>query len=86
VAVASADRNRERVAPLARAARAGDGHAFAALVRAYQDIAVAYATSLLGDYHLAEDAAQEAYAEAHPALPALREPAAFPAWLRTIVF
>jgi RNA polymerase sigma factor (sigma-70 family) len=75
----------DAVASLARAARDGDDDAFAALVRAYQDVAVAYATSLLGDYHLAEDAAQEAFADAWRALPALREPAAFGAWLRTIV-
>jgi RNA polymerase sigma factor (sigma-70 family) len=55
-------------------------------VRRYQDIAVAYATSLLGDYHLGEDAAQEALADAYRLLPSLREPAAFAAWLRTIVF
>jgi RNA polymerase sigma factor (sigma-70 family) len=56
------------------------------LVRAYQDIAVAYATSLLGDYHLAEDAAQEAFVEAYRALASLREPVAFAAWFRTIIF
>ncbi|MGH2899750.1 MAG: sigma-70 family RNA polymerase sigma factor, partial [Solirubrobacteraceae bacterium] len=41
---------------------------------------------LLGDYHLAEDVAQEAFVEAHRALPQLKEPAAFGAWLRRIVF
>lgn len=68
------------------AAQTGDASAFAALVRAYQDTAVAYATSILGDYHLAEDAAQEAFVEAHRLLPSLREPGAFAAWFRTIVF
>jgi RNA polymerase sigma factor (sigma-70 family) len=56
------------------------------LVRAYQDLAVAYATSILRDYHLAEDAAQEAFVEAYQELPRLRAPAAFGAWLRTIIF
>jgi RNA polymerase sigma factor (sigma-70 family) len=56
------------------------------LVRAYQDIAVAYATSILGDFHLAEDAAQEAFVEAYRELKSLREPAAFGAWFRTIIF
>jgi RNA polymerase sigma factor (sigma-70 family) len=69
-----------------QAAQKGDELAFAELVRVYQDIAVAYATSILGDYHLAEDAAQEAFVEAFRELPDLREPAAFAAWFRTIIF
>src|ERR1044071_8638549 len=76
----------KRITFFVRAAQAGDDLAFAELVRAYQDIAVAYASALLGDYHLAEDAAQEAFVEAYRALPALREPLAFPAWFRRIVF
>jgi DNA-directed RNA polymerase specialized sigma24 family protein len=71
--------DKEKIASLVRAARAGDDFAFAELVRAYQDIAVAYATAILGDYHLAEDAAQEAFVEAYRELSALREPAAFAA-------
>src|SRR5262245_35283123 len=67
------------------AAQRGDDHAFGELVCAYQDIVVAYATLVLRDYHLAEDAAQEAFVEAYRALPSLREPAAFTRWLRTIV-
>lgn len=49
-------------------------------------MAVAYATSILGDYHLAEDAAQEAFVDAHRKLASLRDPEAFPTWFRTIVF
>jgi RNA polymerase sigma factor (sigma-70 family) len=67
-------------------AQTGDDFSFAELVCAYQDIAVAYATSILGDYHLAEDVAQEAFVEVHKELHALREPAAFAAWFRTIIF
>ena len=78
--------DKEKITSLARAAQAGDDIAFAELVRAYQDIAVAYATSILGDHHLAEDAAQEAFVEAYRELPALRDPAAFAAWFRTIIF
>src|SRR5262245_24042377 len=70
---------------LVRAAQEGDDLAFSELVRAYQDIAVAYATVVLRDYHLAEDAAQEAFVEAYRALPSLRQPAAFARWLRTLV-
>src|SRR4030095_8715520 len=71
---------------LVRAAQAGDDLAFSELVRAYQDIAVAYATSILKDYHLAEDAAQEAFVDAYRELASLREPAAFVAWFRAIIF
>jgi RNA polymerase sigma factor (sigma-70 family) len=78
--------HKERLTSLVRAAQAGDEGSFADLVRAYQDIAVAYATSILRDYHLAEDAAQEAFAEAYRELPALRNPDAFAGWFRTIVF
>jgi len=78
--------DKEKIASLVRAAQAGDDLAFAELVRAYQDIAVAYATAILRDYHLAEDAAQEAFVEAYRELSALREPAAFAAWFRTIIF
>jgi len=77
------DRGRSRA--LVQAAQRGDELAFADLVRAYQDMAVAYATATLGDYHLAEDAAQEAFVEAYLQLGSLREPLAFAAWLRTIL-
>jgi RNA polymerase sigma factor (sigma-70 family) len=78
--------DKEKTVSLVRAAQAGDDIAFSELVRAYQDIAVAYATSILKDYHLAEDAAQEAFVEAYRELASLREPAAFAAWFRTIIF
>ena len=71
---------------LVRSAQAGDELAFAELVRSHQDRAVAYATAILGDYHLAEDAAQEAFVDAYRELRSLREPAAFGGWLRTLVF
>ncbi len=78
--------DKKKITSLVHAARAGDDLAFTELVRAYQDIAVAYATSILGDFHLAEDAAQEAFVEAHRELKSLREPAAFGAWFRKIIF
>jgi RNA polymerase sigma factor (sigma-70 family) len=78
--------DKERTVSLVRAAQTGDDLAFTELVRAYQDIAVAYATSILRDYQLAEDAAQEAFVEAYRELASLREPAAFAAWFRTIIF
>ena len=69
---------------LRRAARDGDDESFAAIVRAFQDMAFGYAYALLGDFHLAEDAAQEAFVEAYLNLAHLREPAAFPGWLASI--
>lgn len=69
-----------------RDALAGQRDALRHLVLRYQDLAVGYAFSLLGDYHLAEDAAQEALIAMVRNLGQLREPAAFVGWLRTIVF
>jgi RNA polymerase sigma-70 factor (ECF subfamily) len=76
----------EKVTSLVRAAQAGDALAFTELVHLYQDIVVAYGMSILGDYHSAEDAAQEAFVEAYRKLPDLRAPGAFGAWFRTIIF
>jgi DNA-directed RNA polymerase specialized sigma24 family protein len=39
--------------------------AFGELVRPFQDMGVGYTYSALGDFHLAEDAAQEAFITAH---------------------
>lgn len=77
---------REDLAALVRRAQAGDEDAFTSLVRRFQDAAVGYAWSLLGDLAAAEDAAQEAFVEVWRSLPRLRAPAAFPVWLRRIVF
>src|SRR5437899_10779594 len=67
------------------AAQGGDVAAFTELVRRYQDLAFAAAYARLRDAHLAQDVAQEAFVQAHRDLPMLREPAAFPHWLRRIV-
>jgi RNA polymerase sigma factor (sigma-70 family) len=67
-------------------ARGGDADAFAVVVRRFQDMAVGYGYSILHDFQLAEDAAQEAFFEAYRTLPKLREPAAFAGWFRRIVF
>ena len=69
-----------------RQAQAGQKDALRSLVVRFQDLAVGYAFSLLGDYHLAEDAAQEALVAMIRNIGQLREPAAFVGWLRTIVF
>lgn len=67
-------------------AQSGDLAAFGELVGSFQDMAVAYAYAVLNDYHLAQDAAQEAFVEAHASLPRLDHTLAFPNWLRRIVF
>jgi len=67
-------------------AREGEAEAFGILVRRFQDMAVGYGFSILHDFQLAEDAAQEAFFEAYRTLSKLREPAAFAGWFRRIVF
>src|SRR2546423_7389532 len=60
--------------------------AFAELVARFQDMAFACAYAILKDYYLAEDAAQEAFITAWQKLDQLKEPAAFPGWLKRIAF
>ena len=67
-------------------ARDGDVEAYRAVVRRFKEMACGYAYSLLGDFHLAEDAAQEAFVQAYRDLPMLSVPRAFPGWLKRIVF
>ena len=64
----------------------GNPAAFDRIVEHFEDMAVGYAYSLLGDFQLAEDAAQEAFLEAYFCLANLQHPGAFPAWFRKIVF
>jgi len=66
--------------------QAGDLEAYAEIVRRFQDMAFGYAYAILGDVHLAEDAAQEAFIQAYRDLAKLDAPAAFPGWFRRIVF
>lgn len=64
----------------------GERHeAFGELVTGFQDMAFACAYGVLGDFYLAEDAAQEAFVTAWRSLDQLRAPEAFPGWLRRIV-
>ena len=70
---------------LVKAARAGEVSAFAELVRRYERAAIITAHSVLGDFHLAQDAAQEAFLHAHRMLNRLRSAAAFGPWLLRIV-
>lgn len=70
---------------LVRAAQLGKSEAFGHIVSRYQSMAYASAYAQTGDFHLAQDAAQEAFIEAFLCLDTLREPAAFPAWFRRFV-
>jgi RNA polymerase sigma factor (sigma-70 family) len=80
------DRMMDDLTILVLAAQRGDLDAFGRVVERFQNMAYAVAYAMLGDAHLAEDAAQEAFIEAYLSLPKLREPAAFPGWFRRIVF
>ncbi len=71
---------------LVTTAQRDDLDAFGMIVERFQDMAYASAYALLGDFHLAQDAAQEAFIDAYLSLPKLREPVAFPGWFRRIVF
>jgi RNA polymerase sigma factor (sigma-70 family) len=68
-----------------RRAASGDLEAFAEVTRRLQHMAFGYALSFVRDFHVAENVVQEAFVAAWYALPTLAEPAAFAAWLRSIV-
>ena len=76
----------EELESLIKRAQAGDLDAYGAIVQQFQDMAVGYAYSVLGDFHLAEDAVQEAFIEAYPILSRVYGPVAFPSWFRRIIF
>ena len=62
----------------------GEKEAFAVLVERYERPVRAVALNVLGDYHRAADASQDAFVKAYAKLPALRKPAAFGPWLMQI--
>lgn len=74
---------------LVRKAQAAEGkareEAFGDLIAPFQSIARGWAYNALGDAHLAQDVVQEAFLTAYQKIDQLRDPAAFPAWLRRIV-
>ncbi|MCE5302685.1 MAG: sigma-70 family RNA polymerase sigma factor [Planctomycetaceae bacterium] len=70
---------------MVRAIRAGETSAFAELVRCYQRAAIITAYSVLLDFHLAQDAVQEAFVAAYQRLDQLRDAASFGPWLLRIV-
>jgi Sigma-70 region 2 len=68
-----------------QAAQGGDLEAFGAIVKRFQGMACATASTMLDDAGLAEDVVQEAFIEAYQNLPKLREIDAFPGWFRRII-
>ena len=76
----------EELTPLFQQAQKGDLDAFAAIVQRFEKMATGYAYAVLGDFHLAEDAAQAAFFEAYINLAKVYDAVAFPAWLRKVVF
>ena len=69
---------------LVKAAQAGEGSAFAELVRRYERAAIITAHSALGDFHSSQDAAHEAFVIANRELNRLRDAASFGPWLLRI--
>ncbi len=69
---------------LVEAAANGDGDSFTELCRRYYPAMVAIAHSMLGDRHLAEDVAQQAFATAAVKLRQLRQKEQFAGWLAAI--
>ena len=62
----------------------GDETAFSALVRKYQKSVHALAWRKIGDFHIAEEIAQDAFLQAYKNLATLRNPSQFAGWLYVI--
>jgi len=76
----------DEIEALLEEAKSGDVTATGELFERFRGMAIGYAWSLLGDWHLAEDAVQAAYFEACLHLSRVYNANAFPAWLRRLVF
>lgn len=71
---------------LIKEVKTGNIRAYAVVVGRFQQTALAYAYSVLGDYQIAEDVVQEAFVKAFERLSQLSNPAAFPGWFRKILY
>ena len=76
----------EELDVVVRRAQGGEVDAFTELVERFQDMAYGFAFAFLNDFAEAQDVAQEAFIEAYRCLPELRQPLAFPAWFKRILF
>ena len=70
---------------LVEATRAGEQSAFAELVRLYERAAIMTAQAVLGDFHAAQDAAQDGFVIAYRKIGQLRDTASFGPWMLRIV-
>jgi RNA polymerase sigma factor (sigma-70 family) len=59
-------------------------HIFEVLAKQHEPMLMAYLRSMVADHKLAEDVAQQTLLIAYRKINTLRDPAAFPAWLRGI--
>ncbi|MHC4471099.1 MAG: RNA polymerase sigma factor [Planctomycetota bacterium] len=75
----------ETLETLVRRAKAGDRIAFGEIVSRLSRRAVGTAHLITGDFHLGEEAAQDALVTAWRKLGSLKDPAAFPAWFGKIL-
>lgn len=71
-------------AALVQEALAGANQAFCALVQRYKEAVFGSAVARLGDFHEAEEAAQEAFVRAYVALAQLKDASKFGSWLHSI--
>lgn len=70
---------------LVKAARANDSRAVVELVRRYEQAAIATAGAIVGDFHHAQDVAQESFVLAFRNLSQLRNERSFGPWLLAMV-
>lgn len=71
-------------ADLVRAALKGDRQAYGELFQAHERSVLAVALAILGDYHRAQDVAQDAFVTAYCRLAELRIRSSFGPWVRQI--
>lgn len=76
----------EEEGALAEKAKSGDREAFEELVDLYHQRIFALSCSLIGDYHAAQDAAQETFLRAFKGIETLREPSKIGKWLAGIAY
>ena len=76
--------NMQSDSELVKVALNGDRQAYGRLFERHERSVQAVALAVLGDYHAAQDAVQEAFVKAYRKLGSLRKGSAFGAWVREI--
>ena len=77
--------SRMEIKEIVNLAQAGDREAFATLVERYQRVATTRAWTVVGDFHLAQDVAQDAFVIAFHKLASLNDVETFGPWLLEVV-